>query len=290
MPVRSGDPVKNFDLVAERLKKKPLTDVDPDTGEVFTFGYADLISNVFGSLYSTDGPQVIAENMAQLIILTEPPAAKVQAASRRSALKALRTNLDRVGVQKGSPMKAGFPYYSGDDTFYAVQCTDGAYAPQSADDWPTYAKAADKRVKYFGRMLASQGVPCASKTWTAKDEDAYRGPFNRATTKPVLVVGSLWDPITNYDSAVKVSKLMPNSRLLTSDNWGHTALGTSECVSDAYDAYLVSGKLPAKGAKCVGDEQPFTEGGGSDEDLSTQTALVKAAAAAKRSASPFGRS
>lgn len=77
----------------------------------------------------------------------------------------------------------------------------------------------------------------------------------------MLVVGDYWDPATNYNSAVKVAGLLPNSRLLTSDSWGHTAYGTSECVTDAVDNYLLRLKLPAKGTKCVGDDQPFTGGG-----------------------------
>ncbi len=282
-----GDPVTNFDLVAQRLKKKPLTDTDPDTGEVFRFTYADLISAVFDSLYYTDGPEIITQNMAQLIILTEPPAAKIQAAALTTALQTLRRNLDKVSTPQGAPKKAGFPHYNDDDAFYSVQCTDGV-APANADDWPTYAKVADKRIKYFGRMLASQGLPCARKTWTARDEDSYRGPFTRATASPVLITGSLWDPITSYDSAVGLANMMPNSRLLTSDNWGHAALGTSDCVSEAFDRYLISRRLPVKGARCVGDDQPFVGDVGSDA-ATAQSALVRAATAQKQHAGLSGR-
>ena len=44
---------------------------------------------------------------------------------------------------------------------------------------------------------------------------------------PVLVVGNYWDPATRYEGAVRVSRLLPSSRLLSSDSWGHTAYGTS---------------------------------------------------------------
>ena len=98
---------------------------------------------------------------------------------------------------------------------------------------------------------------CARKTWTVQDEDAYRGPFNQRTAAPVLVVGNYWDPATNYDDAVSSAALLPNSRLLSSDSWGHTAYGTSACVTGAVDEYLLRGTLPAKGTVCVGDVQPF---------------------------------
>jgi hypothetical protein len=94
------------------------------------------------------------------------------------------------------------------------------------------------------------------------DEDAYRGPFTKRTAAPVLVVGSRWDPATPYSSAVKAASLLPAGRLLTSDNWGHTAYGTSTCVTRAIDTYLVRGSVPAAGTKCHSPLQPFTGNGG----------------------------
>jgi hypothetical protein len=74
----------------------------------------------------------------------------------------------------------------------------------------------------------------------------------------VLIVGSYFDPATNYYDAVKASTLLPNSRLLSSNNWGHTAYGTSSCATGYVDRYLLYKDLPPKGKVCVGDYQPFT--------------------------------
>ncbi|MGL5850373.1 MAG: alpha/beta hydrolase, partial [Phycicoccus sp.] len=104
-----------------------------------------------------------------------------------------------------------------------------------------------------------------SSTWTVRDEDSYRGPFTRRTVNPVLVVGNLYDPATNYSGAERAADLLPNSRLLSSDSWGHTAYGTSECVTVAMERYLLTRALPAAGTRCVGDVQPFTEPLGDDE-------------------------
>ena len=98
-----------------------------------------------------------------------------------------------------------------------------------------------------------------ASTWTARDEDAYRGPFTRHTLAPVLVVGNLWDPATNYRGAQRAAALLPNSRLLTSDSWGHTAFGSSACVDLAVERYLLRQAVPAQGARCTGDVQPFQE-------------------------------
>lgn len=139
-----------------------------------------------------------------------------------------------------------------------------------AASWPTQAKAADKRVKYFGAKWAWTTVQCATKSWKAKDEDAYRGPFNRRTAAPVLVLGNTYDPATNHQEAVSTAKLMPNSRLISSDSWGHTAYNSSECVNEAVSAYLLSVKVPAKTLKCVGDFQPFAD----DAELDAQSSLA----------------
>ena len=87
---------------------------------------------------------------------------------------------------------------------------------------------------------------------------AIGGGFSHVTANPVLVVGNYWDPATNYAGAVAAARLLPNSRLLSSNSWGHTAYGTSECVTRAVGRYLVSVTLPDRGTRCVGNEQPFT--------------------------------
>lgn len=137
-------------------------------------------------------------------------------------------------------------------------CTDGVN-PAKVSAWPTAIKNTDPAAKYFGEQWGWASAPCASSTWTVRDEDAYRGPFDRTTAGPVLVVGDYWDPATNYKSAVKVADLLGNSRLLLSDSWGHTAYGTSACVTQAVTRMLAAVKLPAKGTRCVGDIQPFTD-------------------------------
>jgi hypothetical protein len=102
------------------------------------------------------------------------------------------------------------------------------------------------------------GVQCARSTWTAHDEDVYRGPFDRRTAAPVLVIGNLWDPATSYGNAVKVARMLPSSRLVSSDSWGHEALLTSACVDNATWDYLISPLAPApKITHCRGDVQPF---------------------------------
>jgi pimeloyl-ACP methyl ester carboxylesterase len=249
-PLAAGNPVAAYETVAQRLRKKPLVVDDPELGQ-FTVSYADFVGATLGALYSPYGWQDVVGITEELLTLTDPAAG---AATRAAARTAVAQRAAKARQQRGYD----FPYDNGLETFLSVDCTD-AYHPRSADAWPALVAREDKRAPYFGRAWAWGTAPCARNTWTVRDEDAYTGPFNRRTVAPVLVVGNYWDPATNYQGAVSSAALLPNSRLLSSDSWGHTAYGTSACVTGAVDAYLVRGTLPAKGTRCVGDSQPFVE-------------------------------
>jgi TAP-like protein len=153
-----------------------------------------------------------------------------------------------VGDRKLSYL--GFSYGTAIGQYYANMFPDRFRAI-------AVAAKADRRAPYFGRAWAWASVMCARKSWTVRDEDAYTGPFTRRTANTVLMVGSYWDPATNYRDAVIASRNLPNSRLLSSNNWGHTAYGTSACATGAIDRYLLHKTLPAKGTVCVGEDQPF---------------------------------
>jgi len=228
---------QKFRTIAGRLKKEPVTILS------FKFTYADFIGLVLGELYSPTGGDEIAAIAAELWTMTSTGSATAKATAAIAYAK-------RLG--------RSFPYDNSIEAYAAVMCTDGLH-PAKASSWRKAAAAADRRAPYFGRAWAWASVPCAGNAWQVRDEDAYRGPFNRRTGNTVLIVGSYWDPATNYADAVKSAKSLPNSRLLSSDNWGHTAYGTSSCADKYIDQYLLYKDLPAKGAVCTGDDQPFTE-------------------------------
>ena len=268
-----GDPVKNWKLIGDRLKTKRLEfDGEP-------YGYSEFSGEALSALYYEDGAGYIAELGADLIVLTEPPATRNAAAAQRAAkakrsatasLKKLRTTLARLANPEsplhGSKLgraSAGFPYDNSLDAFQTIACTDSLDAPNLAG-MPALAAGADARAPYFGALWAWNMGSCASPSWTVDDEDAYRGPFTRRTAAPVLIVGNYWDPATNYAGAVTASKLLPNSRLLSSDSWGHTAYGTSDCVNAVVDRYLVKRTLPKKNKVCTGDVEPY-DGDGVEE-------------------------
>ncbi|MEO5654193.1 MAG: alpha/beta hydrolase [Marmoricola sp.] len=264
-----GDPVANLALIAERLRAHPLTETDPWDGEVYTFDYSDLVGTLLGTLYDPAGYEWIADMLSQLIIATEPPnpgakASDAQSRRREAALSdfaKLRRQLadladrPRFGASRAAT-GFGFPYDNSLDAFASVTCTDSREDTRSTD-YPAYAALADRDAPYFGRPWTWGSSVCASDAFTGNDEDAYSGPFNVRTAAPVLFVGNYYDPATNYAGAVSASRRLPGSRLLRSNSWGHTAYGTSSCVTSAVDQYLVRKKLPARRKVCLGDIQPF---------------------------------
>lgn len=262
-----GDPTKAYQSIVASLKKKPL--VISDEGGTFELSYAMLTSLMLGSLYAPDAGTAVDGLLAQVSALMAESGTNGSALAQRQA-EARSDLAARISQEQGAAKAAdqtkqrmgasagwAFPYNNAPEAFQSVLCTDGTN-PYRAGNWTHYADYAQILAPDFGPLWTWSSAPCAGSTWTAKDEDSYRGTFDHATANPVLVVGNYWDPATNYDGAVNAASLLPNSRLLSSTNWGHTAYGTSKCATGAVDSYLLSGKLPAKGTVCKGDVQPFT--------------------------------
>ncbi|GAA3695186.1 alpha/beta hydrolase [Microlunatus aurantiacus] len=255
-----GNPVANYEKIAQKLRKGPLTVVDEESGEQFVVTYADFVGTSLGILYSqyytAEDLTWFASYVGQLTGVT--PAT----APRQQTTQALITLTKKIKAeQQRRPLpgkRLGFPYDNSVDAFQTIACTDSRNSKNLAD-FGRLANAADKRAPYFGRLWLWNLAGCSSTKWTVKDEDAYRGPWTKRTSTPVLIVGNYWDPATNYAGALSTSKRLPNSRLLSSNSWGHTAYGTSECVTDAVDTYLLTKKVPAPGKVCTGEYTPFAD-------------------------------
>ena len=59
-------------------------------------------------------------------------------------------------------------------------------------------------------------------------------------SKPVMIIGTTRDPATPYEWAAALSKIFPNSFLVTFDADGHTGQGRSNpCIDGAVDSYLL---------------------------------------------------
>ncbi|NKG22014.1 alpha/beta hydrolase [Paeniglutamicibacter sp. ANT13_2] len=278
-----GDPETLYRAIMAELKRSPLVFTDPEYPEYdFSLNSAALTSGMLSYMYDPQGASMVDGELTYVLQMLqeraiskgttfpksatptkEPTKSKLNIARRALAKSMRAVEVEEKAAAQDIAKKAAatgfaFPYDSSPEVFQSVLCTDSRN-PAKAENWSRYAAAASKTAPGFGQLWTWASAPCASTTWTAKDEDSYMGPFTRRTKNPMLVVGNYWDPATNYSGAQKVAKLMPNSRLLSSDSWGHTAYGTSKCVTNAMDSYLLTKRMPAVGKLCTGDVQPFTE-------------------------------
>jgi hypothetical protein len=110
--------------------------------------------------------------------------------------------------------------------------------------------------------------------WPGRDQDRYTGPFTRRTANPVLVVGNRYDPATRYEGAVTTSQLLPSSRLLTLDGWGHTSLFQSACIDADVAHYLLTKVPPPEGTVCRPNAVPFAQPAAATPSAAARAALV----------------
>ena len=228
-----GDPFTKYYTLLARARAAPIT----VNGHAFTF--ADIVNITLGALYNfspTDFP-----NLAKLL----------QALYAHSAAGSTAAAQLIAGLRGSRPAAA---YSNGLDSFLAVACSD-TDNPHNPFAWPRAAAKQDKQSPYFGSDWTWASEPCA--TWPARDAARYTGPFTRRTSHPVLVIGNLHDPATPYAGAQAAAGMLPNSRLLTLNGWGHTSLGRSACIDRYITGYLVNLTLPPAGTVCQSNQLPF---------------------------------
>ena len=73
---------------------------------------------------------------------------------------------------------------------------------------------------------------------------------------PLLLVNSRFDAASSYEHAQRLEKSL--GRLLTIEGAGHTqATIDSLCADRAIERYLIAAELPAPGAVCADQVDPF---------------------------------
>jgi pimeloyl-ACP methyl ester carboxylesterase len=236
-----GDPKRRFDRLAKRLLREPVEFTDPETGELILVTYNELIGATLSVLYDPAVWPLWAEILQQLDELTSP-------ASAAADLRALRARLGVTFQQEDYPnFVEGFP---------GVACSE-THNPSNVGAWARAARAQDRQFPYFGRPWTWTTSIC--QPWPGWDDDHFDGPWTHPTANPVLVVGNVFDPATRYQGAVTVSRLLPNSRLLTLAGWGHTSLFASACIDAHVSTYLLTSRVPPKGTVCQPDVVPFAQ-------------------------------
>lgn len=256
----SGDAEGRYAALAAQLRIEPIVVTNPD-GSTFPFTYQDLIGLSLGAMYDSFSWPDFAYTLAYLEAIA-PPAE-------------IGLRLYAVWEDLGLITKRGFPNYPNYvEGFPGVACSD-SNNPQDYAAWSAAAQAAEDEFGYFGPIWTWASSLCAQ--WIGSMESRYAGPFDRQTANPVLVVGNFYDPATRYEGAQTVANLLPNSRLLSLNGWGHASLFLSQCVDQAVSAYLTSGALPPEGTVCSQDLVPFMDFptlSGAGEEAAAHRSLV----------------
>lgn len=222
---------------------------NPRTAFAQPLTYNSLVYWVFGALYNRDYVLPTFEWIAQLY--DESRAADTPAARTAPAVEVPPVLVRQAAALRRAGLFAaptGRAPWTTDVLFDATVCSD-TRNPQRPGRYPAIAARADRQAPWMGRLWAWSASPCADGG-IGSSADAYRGPWRVTTAAPVLVVGSTYDPATPYRGAQALHRLLPGSRLLTFDGWGHTAIGKSACVKRVMGRYLVDARLPARGATC----------------------------------------
>jgi len=240
----SGGASDRYAALAASLRAAPIQIEFPD-GSFFFFTYQDLISNSLGAMYNSFSWPDFALFLADIESLA-PPAQ-------------LGTRLYAVWKDLGFINTRGFPHYPNFiEGFPGVACADSDN-PNNYDAWWENAQQAEADFGYFGPLWTYVSSICAA--WPGEQNGRYTGPFTANTANPVLVVGNFFDPATRYEGAQIVAGLLPNSRLLSLNGWGHVSLFLSQCADQAVANYLLDGTLPAEGTVCNQDLTPFVDFG-----------------------------
>jgi pimeloyl-ACP methyl ester carboxylesterase len=235
----AGNPRRRFARLAERLLEEPLQLPDGQGG-TFPFTYADLVGTALGAMYDPASWPDLAVFLQQLWDLAQPQAAA-------ATLRTLRARLGGFQQEEYPNFVEGFP---------GVACSE-TDNPANVGAWARAARASDQRFRYFGRLWT--WITSICQPWPGQDADRYDGPWSRRTSNPVLVVGTRFDPATRYQGAIILDNLLPRSRLLTLDGWGHTSLLASACIDGHVSGYLLTARVPPRGTVCQPDVVPFAQ-------------------------------
>jgi pimeloyl-ACP methyl ester carboxylesterase len=223
-----GDVHAKWRTLADRARQHPITVTNAD-GTATTYSYSAVI-NLAGDLAKPENWKDNAVLLQQLYV-----------ASGTTAFAA---------KSKGEP-------YLGNSTeaFNAIQCADST-VPTSESTYSALAVSEDQRVPYFGRIGVFDMMSCAY--WPQRAVQPYRGPWNRVTAAPILVINSRFDPSTPLKGAKDGIAELARARLLVVEGSGHSTMYVhSTCAEKAKRTYLISGVLPAEGATCPIDQKPF---------------------------------
>jgi pimeloyl-ACP methyl ester carboxylesterase len=131
-------------------------------------------------------------------------------------------------------------------TYFAVNCLDARWP--DVDGVLAAAKRAARVSPHFGEAIVDDYVRCS--LWPV-EPDPVPPPSRGEHLAPVLVVSTVGDPATPYESGVAVAHHLAHGVLLTYEGDGHTiTFGGSSCIDEKVVRYFVERTPPPDGTRC----------------------------------------
>lgn len=247
----SGDPRAKFDELRTYLRdQQPIQLPGGQAVDINNF-----TGTVSGTLYSPAGFANLAADLQTLYDAIHPPAGQQQGLASHG-LKTFGTAKNGLVDSAGAADLAPDSPYTGDDSYFGVNCADKPMTISQAQV-PGIAGQADRQSPTFGRYQVFSDIAACPVWPSAKKSDRYSGPWHANTDVPVLVISNFYDPATQYAFGKSMAAELGNSRLLSVDSFGHCILGDSRTVDQAAADYLTDLKVPAEGQVFQPDTQPF---------------------------------
>ncbi len=234
----AGKAAQTWNDIVKRLRRGPFT-----SDRFGRLTYDLMVGVALSSLYDQSGLPPLMRDLGRVHRAMFKDRGRVAARSLRPEAIMRRTT-DARGIP--GPYAPGFARTG--NSFAGVACADSDN-PRKPRAWVPAGRRADRGSPWFGKLWTWASSICAGWPAAAK-EDRYSGPFEVTTSEEVMVVGNTYDPATPLHGARAVNRLLDGSRLLVLDGWGHGAIGTGPCVSQAFGDYLVDGVLPRPGTVC----------------------------------------
>jgi pimeloyl-ACP methyl ester carboxylesterase len=252
---------RRVDELIKRLDTEPLPAPTEDGPEIFITG-SDILGLIFALLYSpldffdflsSTLAQAIDGNFTQVIRTLVPPPQ------------------DSNNSKDEEPADGIVRWYTWmSSTFVSVVCGDADNLNrQPLSYWKQLLQNLQARHPRLGSLIASSSFACSG--WQSHPKYRFTGPFTSPKadannvegmpSAPLLLLSSLYDPITPLASAHTVAKGHPGARVLMQQSVGHCTLlaGPSRCTRGVMRKYMETGEMPEEGKVCEGDCKPFEE-------------------------------
>jgi pimeloyl-ACP methyl ester carboxylesterase len=225
--------------------------------------YQSLIDAALGSLYDVSEIHFLFDFLASVgRDAAQSRTASIDAGRAWRELARNAAERDAIGpyaLDYGQVVRARGRLTQLEMSFEAVLCGDSVN-PASPRRWVGTSRLADKRQPWFGRLWTWASSSCAQ--WPGRaGEDAFRGPWNTATSYPLLIVANAHDPATPISGARAANRFFADSVLLLLNTWGHGALDSGPCIRERMAAYLIDRDVPRAGTVCRPSQGPFSQTG-----------------------------